>query len=137
MNEFLNQAYLETNYNVSNENEIFTLNINNYNSFFDYWCTINKIKSWAIITAYNPYSEELSLKENNMLNSKLEAEIDSKGYNYSHAKGVPKDENWESEESYFIHNINLETAIKFGNKYKQNAIVFGLNGKLPELIWLV
>ena len=47
------------------------------------------------------------------------------------------DENWDSEASFFIHNISLDQAIILGNNYKQNAIVFGLSTKLPELVWLV
>lgn len=137
MNEFLNQAYLATNFNVLVEHEIFTLKINKPNTYFDNWCQVNNVKSWAFITAYNPYSEELNLEENIALNSNLETEIVLKGYNYSNAVGVPDDENWESEASFFIHNISLDQAIVLGNNYKQNAIVFGLNTKLPELVWLV
>jgi hypothetical protein len=48
--------------------------------------------------------------------------------------GVGNDDSWEPEASFMVLNIGKEDAIKLGKQFKQNAIVAGEIGNLPELI---
>ena len=91
--------------------------------------------SWCFITAWNPFSIALSLEKNNELNALLEADL--KEYNIYPAEGKDTLGDWPPEISFFVGNISRERAIFLGEKYEQNAIVFGTVDELPELIILV
>lgn len=91
--------------------------------------------SWCFITAWNPFSIALSLEKNNELNALLEADL--KEYNIYPAEGKDTLGDWPPEISFFVGNISREMAIFLGEKYEQNAIVFGTVDELPELIILV
>ena len=91
--------------------------------------------SWCFITAWNPFSIALSLEKNNELNALLEADL--KEYNIYPAEGKDTLGDWSPEISFFVGNISREQAIFLGEKYEQNAIVFGTVDELPELIILV
>ena len=91
--------------------------------------------SWCFITAWNPFSNALSLKENQRLNSLLEQDLNS--YALFAAEGKDTIGNWPPEISFFVGNISREDSIFLGNKYEQNAIVFGVIDEIAELILLV
>ena len=91
--------------------------------------------SWCFITAWNPFSKALTLDKNNELNALLEADL--KDYNIYPAEGKDTLGDWPPEISFFVGNISREQAIFLGEKYEQNAIVFGTVDELPELIILV
>lgn len=137
MNEFLQQAYMETAYHVISETNIYKVKLNTIHPEFNLWCKRNNIKSWAFITAYNPFSKELTKNENIILNSQLKETIIKSGYIFNYGNGVPDNKNWDSEESFFIHNITLHKAKEIGISFKQNAIIFGEINNLQKLIWLV
>jgi hypothetical protein len=91
--------------------------------------------SWCFITAWNPFSNALSLKENQRLNSLLEQDLNS--YALFAAEGKDTIGNWPPEISFFAGNISREDSIFLGKKYEQNAIVFGVIDEIAELILLV
>lgn len=91
--------------------------------------------SWCFITAWNPFSKALSLEKNKELNALLEADL--KAYIIFSAEGKDTLGDWPPEISFFVGNISRERAIFLGEKYEQNAIVFGTVDELPELIILV
>ena len=91
--------------------------------------------SWCFITAWNPFSKTLSLKENQRLNSLLEQDLNS--YALFAAEGKDTIGNWPPEISFFVGNISREDSIFLGKKYEQNAIVFGVIDEIAELILLV
>ncbi|WP_440881599.1 DUF3293 domain-containing protein [Tenacibaculum sp. C7A-26P2] len=137
MNEFLQKAYMETTYQIVGKKDTYKLRLDTLNHEFNIWCKKCNIKSWAFITAFNPFSNELSKFENELLNSQLQKIILKEGYNFNLGKGVPANDNWSAEESFFIHNITLSNAKKIGIQFNQNAIVFGDSDNLQKLIWLV
>lgn len=136
MSDFLQQAYMATSYHIVSETVTHIVKINAINPEFNSWCKIQNITSWAFITAWNPLSKELTNAENTSLNTRLKEEIIVDGYGFDPGSGVPVDDNWEPEDSFFIHNITLERARELGSRFRQNAIVFGEADGLPRLIWL-
>ncbi|RAR73694.1 DUF3293 domain-containing protein [Flavobacterium aciduliphilum] len=90
--------------------------------------------SWCFITAWNPFSNALSLEDNQRLNSLLEQDLT----NYTVFAGEGKDTlgDWPPEISFFVGGITKEAAIYLGKKYEQNAIVYGEINGLAELILL-
>ncbi len=137
MIDFLHKAYMETTYKVFCGDQNFNLKIDSYNTEFNKWCIEKDINSWAIITAFNPFSQEFTKNKNEELNYRLKELILKSGFSFNDAKGIPSDINWDAEESFFIHNISLKKAQELGVFFEQNAIVYALNNNSKKLIWLV
>ena len=137
MNNDLHQAYMETTYVVSHHETSFNLKIGAHDATFNHWCKEKGINTWAIITAFNPYSQALTAHENEQLNTDLKHTVLAYGFVLNDAKGVPRDEHWDAEASFFIHNISLEQAQAIGILFKQNAIVYGFKDNTNQLVWLV
>jgi hypothetical protein len=51
-------------------------------------------------------------------------------------QGVGEDPSWAPELSLFIIGISKEEALFIGNKFEQNAIVYGVIDSAPELLIL-
>ena len=72
------QAYLETDFKVFAENS-FTLKVGQYSSELNSIIKKSKYSSAAFITAYNPYSQELSDVENVARQEQLKIQIAKRG----------------------------------------------------------
>ncbi len=89
---------------------------------------------WAYLTAYNPYSKELTNKENLLRQSQLISKISD--YKFYEGEGVGEDPTWKPERSILIVGIKKNEAIDLGKEFEQNAIVYGKINEVPELITL-
>lgn len=89
---------------------------------------------WAYLTAYNPYSKELTDKENLKRQSQLLSKIS--GYKFYEGEGVGEDPTWKPERSILIAGITKNDAISLGREFEQHAIVYGKINEVPELITL-
>ena len=76
---------------------------------------------FAILTAWNPNNQSLSLEENNRRNTKLFALLLDNNYRLDEALGYLDE---HSEESYCIYEITFEEAIKLGKAFEQYAIFY-------------
>ena len=90
----------------------------------------------AFITAFNPYSQELSSQENKDRNHKLEELIQSLGFDYIHGEGKCGDGDWDGEKSFLIFGISEEQASEIGKEFEQNAIVWCDKDAIPQLLLL-
>jgi Protein of unknown function (DUF3293) len=131
-NEF-EGIYLQTNYIVQDGESRFVFRIGETN--VDELLNRYQAESWAFITAYNPYSEQLSSAENVSRQSELVELVKSKNLKFLEGFGECTTPDWEHEICLFIFNIELNLAIEFAKKYQQNAIVYGELGGVPQLIW--
>lgn len=130
----LQLAYEQTHYIVIWDEGEWILQIGVVNPQFNEWLLENKIQTWAFITAYNPFSEALSEKENTKLQSQLERILIKNNYQLWIGRGQGAG-NWPAEESFFIANISQELASKLATDFKQNAYVFGSYNSKPQLIF--
>ena len=89
---------------------------------------------WAYLTAYNPFSKELTDKENLERQSQLLSKISD--YKFYEGEGVGEDPTWKPERSILIVGITKNEAISLGREFEQNAIVYGKINEVPELIIL-
>lgn len=91
-----------------------------------------EIDSWCFITAWNPLSKELPLRENLERNDQLKKDLS----NYTVFDGEGRDSNneWQPEKSFLVLGISKNKAILLAQKYCQRAIVYGEKGKPAELI---
>jgi len=92
--------------------------------------------SAAFITAFNPYSQELSNQENKDCNHKLEELMQSLHFDYIHGEGKCGDGEWDGEESFLIFGISEKQASEIGEKFKQNAIIWCDKNAIPQLLLL-
>lgn len=96
-----------------------------------------KSKSWGIMTAYR-YAN--TPKENKLRNKELEGYLKSLGLGFFKVEGhwqecqdsnlnyveCPKDKLQDSvEESFFIPNISKDEIHQLGNKFEQDAVIYG------------
>ena len=119
-------AFLETNYIILLENKV-TLKIGEMPSKL--LSEYSRINTWAFITAWNPLPKILTKLENNIRNNQLKIQLNEEGFIFHLGVGISKNEDW-SEDSFFIENIDLETANALSLKYGQLAFLYGdkLNG---------
>lgn len=125
------QAYKATCYSILNPKiEIY---LGNENEALQSFLREESFVSWCFITAWNPFSKELSLEENTALNKKLESDL----IHYTIFPAIGKDTlgEWPPEISFFVGNISKEKSLFLGKKYEQNAIVYG--EEMPELLILI
>ena len=90
----------------------------------------------AFVTAFNPFSQELSNQDNKVRNNKLEKLIQSHHFDYIHGEGKCGDGEWDGEESFLIFGINKNQASEIGKEFEQNAIVWCDKDAIPQLLLL-
>jgi len=134
MNPELFEAYKNTTYRVYLTLGEIDIRIGVMNPLLQELLLSNHVESWAFITACNPYSVMQNADVNTLLNTQLERYLLEKKYVFFKGMGVGDDDSWEPEASFMVLNIRKEDAIKLGKQFKQNAIVAGVIGNLPELI---
>lgn len=107
---------------------------NNESIKFQAFLERKDVDCWAIITAFNPKSKKLSLTLNKAKNNALKNDIQK--LNYSFLNGInPATNEWPEEMTFFIKNIHQEHALTLARKYNQNAILYGKNRKVIEVLW--
>lgn len=88
---------------------------------------------WAFLTAYNPYSQEMSLFQNSKRNEVLLSDLNQ--YRVFKGEGRGNEGRWQPEKSFLAVGIHREVAVFLGRKYEQRAIVIG-EGSKAELVML-
>ena len=132
----LDRTYQDAIYEVYYGDRTIQLFIDRPNSKLDLILKKHDVTSWALITAFNPYSQCLSATENKQRHQSLIKLVQSLNLTFFDALGKDKDGAWTPEQSIFIIGINLDRAIAIGRKFQQNAIVFGELEKRSQLVWL-
>ena len=113
------------------------VNIGRENKRLSYEMHNSNWENFAIITAWNPFSDILPHEENLIRNLKMLKELVEADYFIYPALGKSKDNYWKPEESWCVFNISKEAAIAFGKRYDQNAIVYATINNEPSLVYCV
>ena len=132
MIELIN-AYNTTEYRIYSSELVIKIGIANQE--LDNLLISANAKTWAFITAFNPFSKSLSKEENLKRHKELKDKIAS--YKFFEGEGVGEDKTWEPDLSYLVVGISHEDAIKIGKFFEQNAIVIGNFNGVPQLKMLV
>ena len=128
-------AYEVTNFHVKAE-PAFTLNVGKGSEELKTLFKQNKVTSAAFITAWNPYSKSLSVKENQARNDQLKNELIIRSLKIIDGFGQDPLGQWSGEDSFLVLGIDLEASKKLGNQFEQNAIVWLDIDAIPKLILL-
>lgn len=92
------------------------------------------LDSWAVISAYNPYSQQTSEEDNSKRHGLLNDILNLRNYLTFPAVGSSKDGSWK-EPSILVLGLSYEVAQSLGAIFQQNAIVFSeLEGPI-ELVF--
>lgn len=129
------QSYKSADYHVDTSPS-FILKIGMHSPELDSIYKTSHKHTAAFITAFNPYSQELSAQENKDRNHKLEELIQSLGFDYIHGEGKCGDGDWDGEKSFLIFGISEEQASEIGKEFEQNAIVWCDKDTIPQLLLL-
>ena len=127
------KAYEETDFIVHTKPE-FTLNIGQFSVQLKQFLNFHKVTSAAFVTAYNPFSQQLSEDENSERQTRLIDEIQSRGLSLFQGLGQHPNHQWQGEPSVLILGIALEAAKKIARTYEQNAFVWCDEACTPQLI---
>jgi hypothetical protein len=92
------------------------------------------VDSWAYITAWNPYSQEMTDEENAQRHKELQAMTSA--YQTFEGEGVGEDPAWTPERSLLILGVPVEEAIRIGKYFEQNAIVLGKESAPADILVL-
>lgn len=85
-----------------------------------------EVTNYAVITAWNPYSNLRSKEENCISNHKLEQQL-------NHVKYVPVtvgDQTFEWFEESYAAELTPQAAIDLANQFQQNAIYYVIDHEL-------
>jgi hypothetical protein len=129
----LTVAYFETDYMVL-EPHRFTLKIGAQcldilRVFEEQGCS-----NAAFLTAWNPYSELKSDRENKAAQQRLENGLDRNSYVLFQGIGNDPSGKWPGEPSVLVLGISREEASRFGSEFRQNAFVWIGSDGIPELV---
>lgn len=94
------------------------------------------VNSSTFITAFNPYSKTLDLKQNTKRNVALKKDLDVIALEVIRGYGQDPEGLWDKEDSFLAFDITKEQAVELGVKYEQNAILWCGADFTPELILL-
>ena len=132
----LEAAYQQTLYEVFRDKKIIQLRVSVKSTALDQLLRQYQQTTWALITAWNPYSQPLSELENRTRNRILAADLKKLDLPLLNAVGRDESDQWPAEESLFVVGINRLDAVCMGQKFSQNAILYGEIAKPPALLWL-
>ena len=127
------QAYLETDFKVFAENS-FTMKVGQYSSELNSIIKKSKYSSAAFITAYNPYSQQLSDAENVARQEQLKIEIAKRGLTTIEGVGQHPSNQWPGEPSLLIIGLSKAAAATLARQLEQNAFVWSDETSIPQLI---
>jgi hypothetical protein len=83
-----------------------------------------QVTTAACLTAFNPYSQELSLDENQVAQDQLLADLDSLSIHYLKGQGRDAAALWPAEPSVLALGITLQNTEIIAHRYGQNAFVW-------------
>ena len=131
----LHTAFLDTNYVVVDEEIRVVIRVGETSDSLERFLARKRITEWAFITAFNPYSQQLSETENEKRQMKMRGILQSESFSFLSGFGEAANGEWPPEPSLFIFDLKEVRAIEIAQDFEQNAIVCGRIGEAAELVW--
>jgi hypothetical protein len=128
-------AYRETEYRVT-EGEPFVLKVDEPCPALLGLYRAKNVLCAAFITAYNPFSQELTDAENAVRQKDLAFELKRRSLSYFEGIGQHPSRDWPGEPSFLALGLALEAAKSLGKAFEQNAIIWCGADAVPNLVLL-
>lgn len=135
MSERLEVAYRATTYRVFLPSGAVDLRLGEVNTALVAWLAEEGASSWAILTACNPASQQLTPDENAERQSQLECALLEQGLLTFAGENVADDGVWPNEESCFVPDTDLKNSVALARRFGQNAFILGGKDGVPHLVW--
>lgn len=129
------EAYSTTEYRVDSDPP-FALAVGVASSALKSLYSTRRADSAAFVTAYNPFSQQLSDQQNALRQEALEAELAKRGLAFMSGVGQHPSGDWPGEPSFLVLGIALEAAKTLGRQFEQNAIIWRGPDAVPRLVLL-
>ena len=129
----LTQAFTETDYIVHHEPP-FTMNIGKPCPELKKLMADRNALCSAYITAWNPFAQKLSDKENEARQHELKATLKKRGLAFIDGIGQHPSNGWPGEPSVLILDLDREAAKALAGHYEQLAFVWADKTAVPELV---
>lgn len=134
--ERLDAEYRATSYLMFLPEYTVALRVGEPSPVLDDWLSHNGYKSWAFVSAYNPRSQPLNEEANRTRHQQLIERVEARRRRWTEAMGCPDGNDWKPEFGLFLPGISRKDALALAARFKQNAILFGLRGEAPQLVYL-
>jgi hypothetical protein len=128
-------AYHETHFRVL-EPVAFVLRIGEPSQVLEDLYRDRSVSSSAFLTAYNPYSNETEVVDNEKANDALKRALKDEQIIFYEGIGEDPAGEWSGEPSVFALDLSREKAISIGRAFNQNSIVWIGSDAVPELVLL-
>lgn len=92
----------------------------------------HQVSTSALITAYNPYSEDTQQSINESAQTEL-IEVVAQQWKTLNGEGFDPAGAWKSEPSILVLGVGIDEAINIGKQFNQNAILFISQDGIPKL----
>ena len=127
------EAYQKTHYTTASG---ITLLIGQSNAELDTFMRTKGYQEAIYITAWNPFSQALTVTENALRNQKLFYELEKRALSCHIEKGVGHDPtgDWAGEDSFLVLGMDKDLGYKLALKYEQNAFVYYPRNGVAELV---
>lgn len=129
----LTQAFTETDYIVHHEPP-FTMNIGQPCPALKALMGEHNALCAAFITAWNPFSQQLSRQQNEARQNELKAELKRRGLKFIDGIGQHPSNNWPGEPSILVLDLSKEAAKALAGHHEQHAFVWAGGETVPELV---
>ena len=128
-------AYAAARYEVSGEFPSVLL-ISDSPGIHDEWLAKNQSDSAVVITAWNPFSHQLSPAKNEAANRHLESAIRGRSLGWALASAADPTGRWR-EASFCVFDVPDSLVDEWLIRYQQNAVIRVRKGGRPTLVWHV
>ncbi len=127
-------AYCRTHYHVELPNQNFSIRLGDASPELDGYLSERGRSDWAIITAENPRSHQLSEDENAERQERLRQRLDeSRDCNLFPAVAVCPLAQWPPEHGLLVAGMSEGDALSVAREFDQHAIVCGRVGECARL----
>ena len=127
------QAFADTHYIVHHEAP-FVMHIGQISSELKTLMAEHSVLGAAYITAWNPFSRQLTDPENKARQEDLKATLKKRGLICIDGIRQHPSNNWPGEVSVLVLGLDLEAAKSLARHYEQHAFVWAAGDGLPELV---
>lgn len=127
------QAFIETDYIVHHEPP-FTMNIGQPCPELKALMAEHNALCAAFITAWNPFSQQLSAKQNEDRQQALKDELKRRGLKFIKGTGQHPSNNWPGDASVLVLDLKKESAKSLAGHHEQHAFVWAASDAMPELV---
>jgi hypothetical protein len=128
------KEYKASNFIFYPENGIDVIKVGKRNKYLDQILRRENIKSSVFITAWNPYSKNMTPKKNEKNQDSLIRLLTKKKIQIIFGQGRSPDLKC-FEDSILALGVSKEDAVKFGKRFKQNAVVYYEINRKAELLF--